>query len=222
MRVLLSHQIRRDMPVYRFSPPLVIYGHRSIERGDYFNNYRVEIWNHHGTHIDGPNHVNSAWKCISEYPIDHFFFERPVLVDVEASDSDLIPPEALRGPLEQARDPDLVLIRTGWAEIRRRDPARYVSSNPGISPDAARFLLERFPGLRAVGFDNFSSGAIQHFPESKETHHILLDPEHPRSDRMIIEDLNLSPDLPAPKRVWAIPLLVEGIDSTWTTVVAEV
>jgi kynurenine formamidase len=217
---MLSHPFGKDTPVYRYSPPIVIYGHRLIERGDKFNNYRLELWNHHGTHIDGPNHIDRAWRRLCDFPIDFFVFERPFLVDLKATDNELITADTLEAALEPARDPDLLLIRTGWTEIRKQDPDRFVNRNPGLSSAAARLLLQRLPNVRAIGVDNFSIGAMVHFAEEVETHRILLDPAS--GDRVIIEDMNLPHDLPALRKVWTIPLYVEDIDSSWCTAFAEV
>lgn len=217
---LISHAFSKDTPVYRYSPPIVIYGHRLIERGDKFNNYRLELWNHHGTHIDGPNHIHREWKRLCEFPIDYFVFERPLLIDLKATDNELISAEALRDALGDARDPDLLLIRTGWTEIRKEDPGRFVNRNPGLGSAAARYLLQRLPRVRAIGIDTFSVGAMEHFDEEVEAHRILLDPA--TGDRVIIEDLNLPMDLEPLRKVWAIPLYVEGIDSSWCTAFAEV
>lgn len=222
MRRLLSYPFSQKTPTYRFSPPIVMYGVRLIERGDLFNSYRLEMWNHHGTHIDGPNHADDSWKKLHEFPIDSFFFERPALIDIPMGDSELASLEEMQAKTSHLVDPDVILIRSGWTAIRQSDPQRYTSSNPGIGPAATRYLLERFPNLRAIGFDNVSLGAMRRYDENHETHRIWLNPNEPRRDRMIIEDLNLPPDLPPPKSLSAIPLFVEGIDSCWATVIAEV
>ena len=37
----------------------------------------------------------------------------------------------------------------------------------------------------------------------------------------MIEDMWLPADLPPLRRVWVIPLIVEGVDSSWCTVIGE-
>jgi len=49
---------------------------------------------------------------------------------------------------------DVVLVRTGWEDHYMTDNARYVSGEPGLDEDAARYLSDR--GVAAIGADNMA------------------------------------------------------------------
>jgi kynurenine formamidase len=54
----------------------------------------------------------------------------------------------------QPREGDVILIRTGWGRFFMRDNAKYVSGEPGLDVEAARWLTSR--GAVAIGADNMA------------------------------------------------------------------
>jgi kynurenine formamidase len=125
-------------------------------------------------------------------------------------------------PAATIAEADLVLLRTGWAEHRSVDPARYATDGPLLAPAAARWLIDEHPRLRAIATDAISIGSPR-FPEaSVATHHALTGVG--RDDRryvLIYEDVALPPGLDRVARVFAWPLFVEGSDGSPVTIVAE-
>ena len=84
------------------------------------------------------------------------------------------------------------------------------------SSGAATYVVEQFPALRAIGLDTVSLACMQHLEDGLEAHRILLRGEGRRF--LIIEDMNLDRDLSRLQQVMAVPLFIEGADSSPCTV----
>jgi kynurenine formamidase len=85
------------------------------------------------------------------------------------------------------------------------------------------FIRRSFKNLRAIGIDSISVGSHRHPNEAMETHRLLLGKESLASPPvMIIEDLNLGAIKGPAKRLFAIPLFLQGVDGMPCTVFVEV
>lgn len=220
-RLLLSYPLGVHTPVYKDNPPVVIEQQSSIDQGDPYNQFIISSLNHNGTHIDAPWHFNPKGRKISEIPIDEFIFTHPVIIDIPKRDDELITKVDLVPYEHQIAGADLLLIRTGFGSIRSSDPERYANHNPGLSASAAQYLMI-FDSLRAIGIDMISAGAANHPEEAVAFHQTILGKG--RVDGryiMVIEDLNLNQDLSNIQKVYAIPLYIEGVDSSFATVFTE-
>ncbi|MEV5030232.1 cyclase family protein [Paenibacillus sp. LPE1-1-1.1] len=220
-RLVLSYPLSITTPVYKDNPPVEIRQQFSINKGDLFNQFFINTINHNGTHIDGPWHFNPQGKKLSELPIDNFIFTRMKTLDIPKSDDELITKEDLEPFANRIAGSDLLLIRTGFGKIRDSDSVRYGNRNPGFSASAAQYLMI-FESLRAIGFDFISASAAQTLDEGIAFHQIVAGTG--RKDGrflLIIEDMNLNCDLSGLNIVYAVPLFIEGIDSSFSTVFAE-
>ncbi len=216
----LSHTITQDTP--RSSPlvaPLEVAPVLELARGDNSNLYRVALTNHYGTHIDAPNHFHAAGLRLVDLPGEAFVFHAPCVLDVPKGDLGLITPEDLAPHEGRAAGSDLVMLRTGFGALRASDPVRYASRNPGLSGEAAAYLVERFPLLRCLALDTISLEWISDDSHGWAAHRVLLG----QRDRpvLVIEDLCLDFGGRTPGRVFAFPLLVDGVDSFPCTVLGE-
>jgi arylformamidase len=215
--IKLSYNLRTDSP--NCAEPLAIQPIRSIRNGDDWNVSRVAFINHFGTHLDSPNHFTETGKTLSDFPIEDFIFTQPVLVDIPKQDGELITAADLAACQADQSPCDLLLIRTGFSRYRFAEPDRYLWKTPGLSGDAARFLMAHFPNLRALGIDLNSLEWNHDHSHHFEAHRILLgDPQH---SMLILEDVNLDFGDQAPVRVYAFPLFFDELDSSPCTVVAE-
>ncbi|MCD9570637.1 MULTISPECIES: cyclase family protein [Pseudomonas] len=156
----------------------------------------VSMYAHMGTHIDALNHFGLNGKIWNGYRADQHLGDRGwnvtgaeklppiiargVLIDVAAAkgleqlaDSYRV----TRADLQQAlarqnvalEKGDVVLIRTG--RMRDFDNAqRYMANPPGLSLDAAKFLVEE-GGAMVVGADNLS---FETFPSEVEGNYLPL------------------------------------------------
>lgn len=221
MRKLISYPIRPDMPGWPGNPTYSVTPFESMERGMADNTCTITLFDHFGTHFDAPRHFVADGLTVSQLPFETFFYSAPLLLDVPKGSREKVEPEDLEPYAERIAGCDLLMIRTGYARVRREDPEEYSHNSPGVSSRAARYLRERFTGtLKAIALDTLSL-ATPH-DESGDgvlAHQIMLG-----GDRYIciIEDVDMT-GLPAGiESVTAIPLMLEGADSSPVTMWADV
>lgn len=170
----------------------------------------IVLGGHVGTHMDALAHVAVDGRFHGGTPVtvedghyaSHGIDEVPpmvcrgVLIDVPARRGvgRLAPGEPVTAAdLRDAdiRQGDVVLIRTGWAQLWE-DAGAYLGTDsgvPGLAPDGARQLADA--GVRAVGADTI---ALEHIPAggglaNLPVHRILLQD----SGINLIEVMNLEP-----------------------------
>ena len=154
------------------------------------------MYSHTGTHIDALNHFgihgriwngfeasthlgDRGWKVtgIEKFPP---LVARGVLIDVaSAKGVDMLPDsyrvtrqdlkDALRRQNVSLQEGDIVLIRTGRMQLFNQ-PKAYMANPPGMSLDAARFLVED-GGAMIVGADNLS---FETFPSEVSDDYVPL------------------------------------------------
>jgi kynurenine formamidase len=154
----------------------------------------ISMYTHMGTHIDALNHFgldgkiwngfdarehlgDRGWKKTGAEKIPPII-ARGVLIDVAAAKSlpmlpdgyrvrrqDLVDALAKQGVTLRAGD--VVLIRTGRMQ-KYEDAAAYMKEPPGLSLDAARFLVEE-GGAMVVGADNLS---FETFPPERPGNYV--------------------------------------------------
>lgn len=217
---LLSYPLGRWTPLYGDTKPLKIYLEREINKGDSCNMAVVSFSNHLGTHIDAPRHFNDFERAIAEYDIEELIFEYPGLIECPKKKNELVMPQDLSDYGKSLKEWDLLLIRTGFFKFRGMK--EYYTSNPGISPKAADWLRDNYPFIRGVGIDSLSISAFGQRQLGREAHRIFFQKEgYAGEPLVIIEDMDLAGDLSGLKRVFVVPLYVEGVDSMPATVIGE-
>jgi kynurenine formamidase len=211
----LSYPIEKIMPVYgTANANIEIVPVKSICNGDSCNAFKVSIENHIGTHVDCPSHFFGHGLKISDYPADTWFFSKPHVIRLPLNENQIVTPGDLGGIPEGV---DLLLIQSDFSRFRGTDI--YSRYNPGFHPKVGEWLREKYPHVRAVGFDFISLSAYQNRDMGREAHRKFLDPEGSNAPVLIIEDMDLSLDLRGLKQVLAFPLRIEGIDSAPCTVI---
>ena len=217
--VLLSHVLKQDTPSYGNRDKVIIRVNSSIKAGETANSSCLVLSNNHiGTHIDVPRHFSVDGKRTTDYPIGDYVFDKCQVVDLPKSDACLIGPEDLQ-ELTIDNDVELLLIRTGYEALRGEDD--YWNNNPGLSPELADYLRDRFPKLRCIGFDFISVTSWKHRPEGRLAHKAFLAPENGVKEIWAIEDMSLKDAPQNIKRVVVAPLMVEDGNGTAVTVIAE-
>ena len=217
--VLLSHILRQDTPSYGNRDKVIIRVNSSIKAGETANSSCLVLSNNHiGTHIDVPRHFAVDGKRTIDYPIDDYVFEKCQVVDLPKSEACLIGPDDFAA-VSVGADVELLLIRTGYEALRGQDA--YWNNNPGLAPELADYLRERFPMLRCVGFDFISVTSWKHRAEGRLAHKAFLAPENGGKEIWAIEDMSLKGAPAIIKRVVVAPLMVEDGNGTAVTVIAE-
>lgn len=204
----LSHPLSPATPVYPGTEPPRLTP-ASTREADGFNELRLEMVSHTGTHMDAPAHILPDGASLDQLPIDRFIGPG-CLIDVRGSTritaDDLAPHAAALGLAAFA------ILRTGW-EVHWGAP-RYFEGFPLLEPDAARLLTES--GLSGVGVDAISVDGVEtaEFP----IHHILLG-----AGLVIIENLaNLEALPPQDFEFTALPLPIANGDGSPVRAVARI
>ena len=189
----LSHPLNVADSGFPGEPTLRIEKSTRIADGDAYNSSILHLFNHFGTHYDAPAHFNPNGPTISELPIEHFIYEHPLLIDLPKGEA-----------------------------LRKRDPQAYAARGCAFSINAAQYLLDHAPHLKAVGFDFISLASPSHPDHGVKAHQILLG-MYSKHYICIIEDMALAHiDAYRLQRVIAMPLRVQGVDSAQVSILAEV
>jgi arylformamidase len=153
---------------------------------------------HAGTHMDAPLHFIAGAAAIDTMPIDAVVGRARV---IQIRDAEAIHTQELEAHALQPGD--RVLFRTRNSE-RRLAEHEFATDFVYISPDAARYLVER--GVRTVGVDYLSVGAFRE-ESGRETHRVLLG-----AGIWVIEGLNLADVEPGEYELICLPLRLVGSD----------
>jgi len=156
---------------------------------------------HTGTHMDAPYHFDLAGKKIDEIPVDTFVADA-VLLNIEKGARGYVTKDDIVSFEKKARisSGNAVVISTGWEVHAVKSD--YLSSNPGLSKDAAVYLASKKVSI--VGIDTAN---IDHPSDSNFTVHKILLPK----GVLIVENLcNLSRIKQTSFRLIVLPLKIKG------------
>ena len=218
----LSYTLNVRDHAFPGAPTMRIEPFESMQKGDRLNTYNVTLFNHFGTHMDGPNHFNGQGRQLYELELSTFIFEKPLLVDIPKARPPLVEPEELMRFDEAIRAADLLLVRSGFSAMRASDNRAYSEEGPAISARAAELIVERYQNLKAVGMDWISLSSPLHLEDGIRAHQIMLG-KTGAEPVLIIEDIDLSGlDPDTLETVFALPLFIEGIDSAPVTILAKI
>ncbi|MDX1766013.1 MAG: cyclase family protein [Candidatus Saccharimonadales bacterium] len=199
MLIDLSVPINSKTPVYPGDPNIEIQPTGQLKR-DGFNDHRVSIGTHAGTHIDAPIHMIEGGKALSDYDIDKYVGDG-ILIDARPGFNEQI-------KQVEIAPGDIVLILTGWS--KRFDEPKYFKEFEPIPDDWSDLLIQKQVSM--VGMDMGSPDK----PPFK-IHKKLL-----KNDILIIENLSNLEALVGKKfRVIALPIKLE-IDAAPARVIAEI
>ncbi|NLI73573.1 MAG: hypothetical protein GX369_02205 [Euryarchaeota archaeon] len=211
--LLLSYPLNVNVPVFPGTPPLKVKKHQTIEM-DGSRSSTVEFNTHTGSHIDLPAHFHKEGEGVS---ILSALMELSPAKCIDLSAKGDVPLRSSDLP-DNIYDAEVLLIRTGYYNVRTRDLKKYQEEHPWIHPEMAGYLAS-LPKLKAIGMDMISAASPNYPNEGAEAHKILLRPENPV---MIMEDLDLSNnELPGKEWIlYIVPLFTGGVESTPITVLA--
>ena len=221
MYQILSYPIKKGQPTWPGNPAFSLEPHTSIAVGDTANTCTIHLFNHYGTHLDGPMHFYGKGIPLDQVPFGQFFFHKPLLLDIPKEPGAKLMPEDLIPHREDVKDADLLLIRTGFSKYRREKPDLYENNGPAVSSRLARYLQDNMSHLKALALDFVSLASYSDTKDGDLAHQIMLGMYHNRYI-CIIEDVNME-GLPSGflKNAAAVPLIIEGIDSSPVTMWAE-
>lgn len=147
MYQILSYPIKKGQPTWPGNPAFSLEPHTSIAGGDTANTCIIHLFNHYGTHLDGPMHFYGKGIPLDQVPFGQFFFHKPLLLDIPKEPGAKLMPEDLIPHREDVKDADLLLIRTGFSKYRREKPDLYENNGPAVSSRLARYLQDNMSHL---------------------------------------------------------------------------
>lgn len=217
----LSYPLDVRDPGFPGEPTLSLETCTNTDKGDVYNSSKIHLFNHFGSHFDAPRHFNPNGVTITELPLSQFIYEKPLLLDIPKQSGQMIEPADLRPHLSAIQQADVLLIRTGFEQLRKENPSEYAHNGGAVSIQCAEFLIENAANLKAIGFDFISLASPAHPEHGVKAHQIMLGMYSPNFI-CIIEDLTLADvNKTTLKRIFALPLRVKGVDSAQVTVLAE-
>jgi len=208
----LSQTLEEHMPNYPTHSKFYHCLWGSYWHGDQSLSYQLVMHEHNGTHVDAPAHFISnaqphAHVTIENVPLTALI-GRGVRIDCRRfKEGEYVPAnfvnawEAEHGTL---RPGDIVLFDFGWAAHwgLRPQNQRYLTDWPGVSMDAAGYLIEK--SVAAMGVDTLSPDPPQAL-RTNPVHPVLLEKQV-----LIIENLANLDELPDFFLFLALPLKIRG------------
>ena len=141
---------------------------------------RLVLTTHTGTHVDPPRHFIHEGQTIDRVPLDRWI--GPCYVaDVRGAKPDIEVADLQRAAIPAGIE--RLVLKTDNSLLWSTATDRFVEDFVAVSPDAARWIVDR--GIRLVGIDYLSVGSFRE--TGVETHLILLG-----NDVILVEGLNLS------------------------------
>lgn len=221
MATLLSYPIIKGAPTWPGNPTISFTPCESMANGDAANTCTIHLFNHFSTHMDAPRHFVREGLAIAQVPFDRFSFHHPLLLDIPMKPAQVITPQDLAPYQETIAQCDLLMLHTGMGKLRQTDPETYSARGPAVGSPCARWLMDTFPHLKGLALDFISLASYAHGEDGPVAHRLMLGEEHDHYV-LIIEDANLSAlDAHSLGRIYAIPLLIEGVDSSPVTMWME-
>jgi kynurenine formamidase len=216
----ISYPLTHQAPVHKGLLSPSIQPNSQISDGEDYNSYLIHVENHSGTHVDAPAHFLNNGKRIADYHPDELIFTHPLIINCPKTDNELITPDDLsRVNLDGV---DCLFFRTGFGKYRNQDTERYLTQNPGVSPELVALIRENFPSIHCLGIDTISISSYQKGDLGIKAHlNAFL--EGLGEPLLLVEDLNLEvlEDLDQVQEVLLIPWQIVGVDSAPCTVLAR-
>jgi arylformamidase len=195
----LSHVIQEGMPVYPGTDPPRLKQSARV-RDDGFNELRIEITTHTGTHIDAPAHLINGGKTLDSFSAGQFTGKACI---ISCTNLKTVSREIIESSLDGKTLPDFLIFRTGWE--RYWGEADYFRGFPVPDPEAAEYMSSlplKGVGVDAPSFDPYGSTDLPN-------HLLILGKEI-----LLIENLCNLHNLPEYFTFCCLPLRIKDADGS--------
>jgi arylformamidase len=128
-----------------------------------YDSEAVFMSTHTGTHMDAPSHFKPGAPSIDRIPPARLVCSA-LLVKVGKKANQLVS----AGDIGDVQENDAVVIATGWE--KRAAKKNYMTENPGLSEEAAKYLVKRKVNAVAIDSPSIDAG----FDVKFTAHNILL------------------------------------------------
>ncbi|MDY9924089.1 cyclase family protein [Methanobacterium sp.] len=227
--IRISYNLTEDTPVHPDLAKITITPKNQIKEGDSYNTSVITAENHSGTHVDAPAHFLKNGRSIFTYDPNELTFKKPLIVDCPKKPDELIHEEDLSPTLKHYNvdnlDFDCILIRTGFGKYHDTDTLKYLTKNPGISPEAVFYLRSNLPKLACLAIDTVSMSRYGRMEEMIRVHQTAFSANDGLGKPLLfVEDLDIEsiPTAGSLEEVMVIPWQVGGIDSAPCTVLVKI
>jgi kynurenine formamidase len=113
---------------------------------------------HTGTHIDAPFHFDPNGQTIDQVEIERYVCNNAILLKIQKESNQMISSDDIRRTSQsEIKEKDTIVFSTGW-EKRIKKKADYINNNPGLSKDAAEFLVEKKVNAVAIDCPSIDKG----------------------------------------------------------------
>jgi arylformamidase len=176
----LTREIRTDTKVFPGSPLPKIITWNKMD----IHNYHSEVIfmsTHTGTHMDAPSHFVTGVSSIDQIPVGRFI-SRATLIKIAKAADELITTSEIEASKVKILEGNSIVFSTSWENEVDND--YYFSHSPGLSEDAAEYLINKKVNAVCIDSPSIDRGLDSNFP----AHKLLLNKEI-----LIVENLcNLS------------------------------
>lgn len=143
----LSHEWGHGAPSLPGFDDVVMY--RSVKHGQHgVMAHRMRMVMHSGTHLNSPLHMIQQGAGVGDIAMERLF-GNGVILDIPKGQWELVTAADLEAFSDRISEGDLVVIVTGWHR-KYSDSLEYFGDSPGLSIEAAEWLVAKKVGLVAV------------------------------------------------------------------------
>ena len=146
----LTHIICSDMPVFPGTEQPIFENANTLEK-DGFEEARITMYSHTGTHVDAPAHMFSDGPYLNDLAIEHFIGNATIL-DFSNKSMKLIDVDSLKPYEEKIKNVEFIIIKTGWSKYW--GDKKYFEDFPSLNEESAKWL-SKF-NLKGIGIDAIS------------------------------------------------------------------
>jgi kynurenine formamidase len=138
--VELSHVWGHGVPSYPGQDDVKMF--RSVKHAQHgVLAWKINTVMHTGTHMNAPLHLVQLAPDLASIPVDRFF-GNGVVLSIPKQSYDVITAADLAAGRPAVQPGDIVVIVTGWHH-RYSDALEYYGESPGLSKDAAQWLVDK-------------------------------------------------------------------------------
>jgi arylformamidase len=113
---------------------------------------------HTGTHMDAPFHFDPNGPTIDKVEIERYVCNNALLLKIQKDSNQIISSDDIRRNSKcEIKEKDTIVFSTGW-EMRIKEKDNYINNNPGLSKDAAEFLVEKKVNAVAIDCPSIDKG----------------------------------------------------------------
>ena len=122
--------------------------------------------------MDAPFHFNANAPAIDQIEIKRFICNNALLLKIQKDSNQMITgDDILNNSKYEIKEKDTVVFSTGWEKRIKEKGNYYISNNPGLTKDAAEYLVQKKVNAVAIDGPNIDIGdnsdaSSQQVPES--------------------------------------------------------